>query len=122
MAVDRTRILLDSTKRLLRRGALAHLDKIVNKTHAADLAAVHRFLTPSEQRALFDRIQDLEKKAAFFSELEEELLLELIEDMPPEKIAEILEQMPNDDVADLLGKLSDDRGPSASGSHDQGGL
>jgi magnesium transporter len=109
MTVDRTRILLDSIKRLLRRGATAHLHKIVNKTHAADLAAVYRFLTPSEQRALFDHLENVEQKAMFFSELEEELLLELIEDMPPDKIAEILEQMPNDDVADLLGKLSDDR-------------
>ena len=109
MTVDRTRILLDSIKRLLRRGATGHLHKIVNKTHAADLAAVYRFLTPSEQRALFDLLEDVEQRAMFFSELEEELLLELIEDMPPEKIAEILEQMPNDDVADLLGKLTDDR-------------
>ena len=109
MTVDRTRILLDSIKRLLRRGATAHLHKIVNKTHAADLAAVYRFLTPSEQRALFDHVEDIEQKAMFFSELEEELLLGLIEDMPPEKITEILERMPNDDVADLLGKLSDDR-------------
>jgi magnesium transporter len=109
MAVDRTKILLDSIKRLLRRGATAHLHKIVNKTHAADLAAIFHFLTPGEQSALFDHIEDVEQKALLFSELEEELLLELIEDMPPEGIAEILEQMPNDDVADLLGKLSDDR-------------
>jgi magnesium transporter len=109
MAVDRTRILLDSSKRLLRRGATAHLHKIVNKTHAADLADAYRFLTPSEQRAIFDHIEGVEQKALFFSELEEELLLGLIEDMPPEKITEILEQMPNDDVADLLGKLGDDR-------------
>jgi magnesium transporter len=109
MAVDRTKILLDSIKRLLRRGATVHLHKIVNKTHAADLAAIFHFLTPGEQAALFDHIEDLQQKALLFSELEEELLLKLIEDMPPEGIAEILEQMPNDDVADLLGKLSDDR-------------
>ena len=109
MTVDRTRILLDSIKRLLRRGATGHLHKIVNKTHAADLAAVYRFLTPSEQIALFEHLDNVEQKAMFFSELEEELLLELIQDMPPDKIAEILEQMPNDDVADLLGKLTDDR-------------
>ncbi len=109
MAVDRTRILLDTTKRLLRRGATAHLAKMVTKTHAADLAAVFPFLTPNEQESLFDLLENVEQKAMFFSELEEGLLLGLIEDMPAEKIAEILEQMPNDDVADLLGKLSDER-------------
>jgi magnesium transporter len=109
MSVDRTRLLLDTVKRLLRRGATAHLHKIVNKTHAADLAAVFGFLTLREQEALFDLMDSVEQKAGFFSELGEELLVELIEDMPPEKVAEILEQMPTDDVADLIGKLSDDR-------------
>lgn len=109
MPVDRSKILLDTAKRLLRRGATGHLHKIVNKTHAADLAAVFRFLTIREQEALFDLLDTVEQKALFFSALEEEILLRLIEDMPAEKIAEILEQMPNDDVADLLGKLSDER-------------
>jgi magnesium transporter len=109
MPVDRSKILLDTSKRLLRRGATVHLHKIVNKTHAADLAAVFRFLTLREQEALFDLLDTVEQKALFFSELEEEILLRLIEDMPAEKIAEILERMPNDDVADLLGKLSPER-------------
>ena len=109
MLLDRTIILLDTLKRLLRRGATAHLHKIVNKTHAADLAVVFRFFTPHEQEALFDLMDSIEQKAMLFSELEEEILIELIEDMPAEKIAEILEQMPSDDLADLLGKLSDER-------------
>jgi magnesium transporter len=109
MPVDRTRLVLDTIKRLLRRGATVHLHKIVNKTHAADLAVVFRFLTLREQEAVFDLMDNVEHEAMFFSELEEEILVKLIEDMPAEKIAEILEQMPNDDVADLLGKLSDDR-------------
>ncbi|MCK4728903.1 MAG: magnesium transporter, partial [Desulfobacterales bacterium] len=109
MPVDRTRLVLDTIKRLLRRGATVHLHKIVNKTHAADLAVVFRFLTLREQETLFDLMDTIEQKAMFFSEVEEEMLVKLIEDMPAEKIAEILEQMPNDDVADLLGKLSDDR-------------
>jgi len=109
MSVDRTRLLLDTIKRLLRRGATGHLHKIVNKTHAADLAVVFRFLRLREQEALFDLMDNVEHEAMLFSELEEEMLLELIEDMPAEKIAGIIEQMPKDDVADLLGKLSNER-------------
>jgi len=109
MTVDRTRILLDTIKRLLRRRASAHLHKVVNKTHAADLAVVFRFLTLREQEAIFNLMDDVEHEAMLFSEMEEEILIKLIEDMPAEKIAGILEQMPKDDVADLLGKLSDDR-------------
>jgi len=109
MTVDRTRILLDSIKRLFRRGASTHLHKIVNKTHAEDLAAVFRFLTLREQEAIFGLMDDVEREAILLSELEEEILINLIEDLPAEKIARILEQMPKDDVADLIGKLSDER-------------
>jgi len=109
MSVDRTRLLLDTIKRLLRRGATGHLNKIVNKTHAADLAVVFRFLRLREQEVLFDLMDNVEHEAMLFSELEEEILLELIEDMPAEKIAGIIERMPKDDVADLLGKLSNER-------------
>jgi magnesium transporter len=66
-------------------------------------------LTLSEQESLFDLVDTVEHKALLFSELEEELLVKLIEDMPVEKIAEILDQMPSDDVADLVGKLSEER-------------
>jgi magnesium transporter len=109
MTVDRTQLLLDTTKRLLRRDATAHLHKIVNKTHAADLAAVFRFLTLREQEALFDLMETVEQKALLFSEMEEEELVKLIEDMPVQNVAEILDEMPTDDVADLVGKLSDER-------------
>ncbi|NVM21596.1 MAG: magnesium transporter [Desulfobacterales bacterium] len=109
MSVDRTKILQDTIKRLIRRGATVHLHKIASRTHAADLAEVFGFLTAREQEAIFDLMDSLEQKAMLFSELEEKILLELIEDMQAEKIAEILEQMPTDDVADLLGKLSDER-------------
>ncbi len=105
MAVDRTKILSNTIKRLLRRGATVHLQKIVNKTHAADLAAVFPFFTSAEQETLFDLIDSVSYKAAFFSELEERTLQKVIERMPAEKVVEILEQMPNDDVAALLGQL-----------------
>lgn len=109
MSVDRTKLLLDTVKRLLRRGATVHLHKIVNKTHAADLAVVFQFLTLREQEALFDLLDGVDQKAMLFSELEQEIFQKLTEDMPAEKIAEILEQTPTDDAADLLGKLPDER-------------
>ncbi|MBE9579996.1 MAG: magnesium transporter [Proteobacteria bacterium] len=109
MSVDRTKLLLDTVKRLLRRDATVHLHKIVNKTHAADLAVVFQFLTLREQEALFDLLDGVDQKAMLFSELEQEIFQNLTENMPAEKIAEILEQTPTDDAADLLGKLPDER-------------
>ena len=57
MQGDRTKILIDSIKRLLRRNALTHLRKIVDKTHAADLSAVFRSLSLSNQHKLFEMIE-----------------------------------------------------------------
>ncbi|UCE56037.1 MAG: magnesium transporter [Desulfobacterales bacterium] len=108
MQSDRTRVLIDSIRRLLRRGATSHLSKIVNKTHAADLSIVFRSLSHSQQQALFNMIQDTEQKGMLLGELDEDTAVDLIEDMKIEDIVEILESMPNDDVADLLGRLPED--------------
>jgi magnesium transporter len=109
MPIDRNKILVDSVKRLLRRGAISHLAKIVNKTHGADLSVLFRSLSLGQQRKLFDMITDIEQKGILFSELEEDIFQDLIEDMPVEAIVEILESMPADDVADIIGRLPEDR-------------
>jgi magnesium transporter len=109
MPIDSNKILVDSVKRLLRRGAISHLTKIVNKTHGADLSVLFRSLSRDQQRRLFDMITDVEQKGILFSELEEDIFQDLIEDMPVEAIVEILESMPADDVADIIGRLPEDR-------------
>jgi len=109
MPIDSNKILVDSVKRLLRRGAVSHLSKIVDKTHGADLSVLFRSLSLDQQRRLFDMITDVEQKGILFSELEEDTFQDLIEDMPIEAIVEILESMPADDVADIIGRLPEDR-------------
>jgi len=109
MPIDSNKILVESVKRLLRRGAISHLAKIVNKTHGADLSVLFRSLSLAQQRKLFDMITDVEQKGIVFSELEEDIFQDLIEDMPVEAIVEILESMPADDVADIIGRLPEDR-------------
>jgi magnesium transporter len=109
MPIDSNKILVDSVKRLLRRGAISHLAKIVNKTHGADLSVLFRSLSLDQQRRLFDMITDVEQKGILFSELEADTFQDLIEDMPIEAIVEILESMPADDVADIIGRLPEDR-------------
>ena len=109
MPIDSNKILADSIRRLLRRGATSHLAKIVNKTHGADLSVLFRSLSLAQQQKLFDMITDVEQKGILFSELEEDIFQDLIEEMPVEAIVEILESMPADDVADILGRLPEDR-------------
>ena len=109
MPFDRNRILVESIKRLLRRGATSHLGKIVNKTHAADLSVVFRSLSLAQQRTLFNMIRDVEQKGILFSELDEDTFQDLIEDMKIEELVEILEIMPADDVADIIGRLPEEK-------------
>ena len=109
MQSDRNRILVDSVKRLLRRGATSHLAKIVNKTHAADLSVVFRSLSTGDQRRLFSLISDVEQKGVLFSELDEDTFQELIEEIKIEEIVQILESMPADDVADIIGRLPEEK-------------
>jgi magnesium transporter len=106
MSVDHAKLLINNTKKLLRRGATAHLHKVIKKSHPADLSGVFQVLSLSEQKAFFDLFDSVEKKATLFSGLEIELVRRLIGDLPDKEVVEILEQMPKDDVADLLGKIS----------------
>ena len=102
------KILLDSIKRLLRRGAVARLKNIVNKSHAADISVVFRSLSHAERLKLFDLLADPEQKGLLFSELEEDIFLDLVEEMKADDIVQIFETMPTDDVADLLGRMPEE--------------
>lgn len=106
---DRSKVLVESIKRLLRRGATRHLQKIIDKTHAADLSLVFRSLSLSSQQKLFDLIDDVEQKGVLFMELDEDIFLDLIDGMELDALAKIFENMPTDDVADLLGRLPEEK-------------
>jgi len=105
MQRDRSKILTDSIRRLLRRGAFSHLRKIVKKTHAADLAAVFQTLSPAHQQRLFELIENREQKGIILSELDRDTFLDLTEDLDLDELVKILETMANDDVTDLIGQL-----------------
>jgi len=105
---DRQKILTISVRRLLRRGAKSRLKKIVTKTHGADLSILFYSLPVKDQRAIFDMIDDVEKKGILFSELDEDIFIDLIEGIDPDEVVSVLEAMPNDDVADLLNQLPEE--------------
>jgi magnesium transporter len=109
MSTDPTAILIQSIKRLLRRGALPHLRNIVAKTHAADLSIVFHAISVSDQCRLFDMIKDVEKKGILFSELDKDTLVDLLDELPTEKIVPVLEEMPSDDTAAIIDALPDER-------------
>lgn len=108
MQNDRNKILVESIRRLLRRGANTHLRKIINKTHAADLSIVFRSLSTPQQLRLFHMIEEVDTKGLLFSELDEDTFLDLIKEIQLDEIVTILEHMATDDVADLIGRLPEE--------------
>jgi magnesium transporter len=60
---QKQQLLLDATRRLIRRGAFPNLVKLLTKSHPADIAHLFRYLDLKEQRILFNLIEDAEKSA-----------------------------------------------------------
>lgn len=101
-------VLLDTVRRLNRRGAVAHLLKLLQKTHPADMAWVFRYLSPAERKKVFNVIAQTEMVGEFLSEVDEAIMLELVQDLTPNFMVAVISEMASDDVADLLEALPED--------------
>ncbi len=102
------KVLLDTLRRLHRKGATENLLKLILKTHPADLAWVFRSLPPADRKKLFEIIANTELVADFFSELDDAIIVELAEDMTPVFMTEVVSKMAPDDAADLLEVIPDE--------------
>jgi len=105
---QKQQLLLDATRRLIRRGAFPNLAKLLAKTHPADIAHLFRYLDLKEQRILFNLIEDAEKSADVLAELDHAVGAQLLEQLDKETISEVLQEMSSDDAADIIGYLPDE--------------
>ena len=108
MLSPRLQILKEMLQRLVRREATAHLHKVIDKTHSADLAVTFRFLDRRARRKIFDLLSTVERKSEVLSEIEVSIASEILEDMKKESIVEILEEMSPDDAADIVGHFPEE--------------
>ena len=110
MALTKYDIVLDTFRRLLRRGAIANLSKIVDKMHPADVAKVIRHLAAGpEKRTILDLIKEVETKADVIIEIDPASRNEILSEMPPSDVVAILKELPSDDVADIVGDMPEDK-------------
>jgi magnesium transporter len=105
----RTQLRLEAIRRLMRKGALANLRRIVENTHPADLAAIFAELNDLEQGRLFQILIHSRLAGDVLSELDPEVLSGLAESLTDEELAEILSAMDSDDAADLVSLLPEER-------------
>ena len=101
-------VLLDATRRLIRRGALPNLAKLLAKTHPADIAHLFRYLDLKEQRLLFNLIAEPEVSADVLSELDHATGAHILEQLDKQTITEVLQEMATDDAADIVGYMPDE--------------
>ncbi|MEK7871016.1 MAG: magnesium transporter [Nitrospirota bacterium] len=110
MALTKYDIVLDTFRRLLRRGAISNISKIVDKMHPADVAKVIRHLTlGAEKRTILDLVRDAKTKADVISEIDATSRNEIFSEMPSSDIVAILKDLRSDDVADIVGDMQEDK-------------
>lgn len=100
-------VLLDTIRRLNRRNAVDHLQKLILKTHPADLAWVFRYLAPEERQNVFNVLAQTDLVGELLSELDESIMLEVVEVLTPQFMVSVVKEMASDDAADMLEALPD---------------
>src|SRR6266496_6798661 len=109
-APSRFDMILDSVRRLLRRGSITHLERLVNKMHPADVANVlHHLYTPQEKRTVFELVKMEGNKAQVLAEMDEGDLTEILADVSSAEIATLIRNLPDDDQAYILTTLPEER-------------
>lgn len=103
-------LVLGSFQRLLRRGAITNLTKMLGKMHPADIAKVIEHLpSPKEKRTVFELVKGEGPRGQVLSELDAESIQQVLADVPPADIAWLLKDLAADDVTYILGVLPEER-------------
>ena len=98
--------LLDTVRRLIRRNAHTHLDRVIEKTQPADLAHLLPRLSERDIK-FFLRVLalDEERAAEVLSNLAPEMAADVIPLMEVDALARVFMEFASDDAADLLQAL-----------------
>ncbi|MFA5517093.1 MAG: magnesium transporter [Desulfuromonadales bacterium] len=105
---QKLQILLDTVRKLIRRGAFPNLSKVLAKTHPADIAHLFRYLELKDQRILFNLIENPETAAYVLSEIDHATGAQLLEQIARETITEVLQEMPYDDAVDIIRNMPEE--------------
>nr|WP_320049918.1 magnesium transporter [uncultured Desulfuromonas sp.] len=105
---QKVQILLETVRKLIRRGAHPNLNNLLKKTHPADIAHLFRYLDLKEQRILFHLIEDVDTAAEVLSEIEHSVSAQLLEQIEKDTIVHVLQHMPYDDAVDIIQNMPEE--------------
>ena len=95
-------LLVDTYRKLHRRGAKINLVNIIDKTHPADLALLFRSFTVHERLFFFSLIKTYGQKAEVLSEVDDNIIVEIIQTMKRDEVINIFREMDYDDESNVL--------------------
>ena len=108
MYISKIDTLIDSIKKLVRRGANQNVRKIIEKMHAADVAYIFRYLNDKEQSVIFSLIDDTEISSEILSQLDTPSSANILTRIGAEKAAILLKEMDPDDEVSVLEEVNED--------------
>ncbi len=101
-------LLVDTYRKLHRRGAKVNLINIIDKTHPADLAMLFRSFTQHERLYFFSLIKTEAQKAEVLSELDDNFIIEVLRALTRHDIINIFREMDYDDETAIIRMLPEE--------------
>jgi len=108
MFTSKVDTLLESIRKLTRRGAFQNVKNILEKLHAADVAYLFRYLNEGEQHKIFGLIADSEMASEILSQVDAPTSARILTRIEREKAAEILQGMDADDKVSILEDITEE--------------
>jgi magnesium transporter len=108
LLTPKLQMLQDTLKRLMRRQAAGSLEKVLNKTHAADLAFLLPHFSSHERKLLFERCANDERRAEILAQADSDVAAQVLENLQRDLAVELLHRMEPDDVSDLMEHLPEE--------------
>ncbi len=103
-------LILDSCRRLLRRGAISNIGKMMNRLHPADIAKIIEHLSSvKEKRTVFELVRPETRRGQVLSELDATNIETILVDLTASDVAWLLKDLGPDDVAYILSVLEEER-------------
>ena len=108
MFTSKVDTLLESIRKLTRRGAFQNVKNILEKLHAADVAYLFQYLNEGEQHKIFGLIADSEMASEILSQVDAPTSARILTRIEREKAAEILQGMDADDKVSILEDIAEE--------------
>lgn len=108
MHEQKMQVLQGTVSKLLRRGAIPNLKKVLGKIHPADIAHLFRYFDIKDQKRLLGLVSDLDQASNVFSEIESDSQAKLAELLDKDYLISLVQLMADDDSAELIRSLPED--------------